>query len=74
MFQIFSVPLELEAGGKPATRFPPEGLVELYQDKIMDVFSNFFVQAKKKIVKYHIFKILQKTVGYSNQTFPIANR
>ena len=42
----------LEAGGKPSTRFPPEGLVELTcHAKGMQMSSNEFLMEKSKFSK-----------------------
>ena len=64
----------LEAGGKPSTRFAPEGLVEFSnQDEFLD-FLEIFTETKKwKFGKISQFKIVRKTVGYSNHRFALGN-
>ena len=45
-----AAPVLLEAGGKPSTRFPPEGLVELTcHAKSMRILSCHFLSQKSEI-------------------------
>ena len=78
-FQLARAAPVLEAGGKPSTWFPPEGLVELTRKGIdIPIASDDFLPKKlkflKKSQKCHISQILSKFVGCLNHVFANANR